>query len=121
MNEVDQLIRFWEGRSEEPLVLATLVRANGSSYRRPGARMLISDDGAFAGSLSPGCIEDEVVARAREVLERGEPQLISFDTRRRFGCSGSIEIFLERAPQDFLRDLDRQLSARRSWVTPRWQ
>jgi len=76
--------------------------------------MLISNDGAFAGSLSPGCIEDEVVARAREVLERGEPQLISFDTRRRFGCSGSIEIFLERAPQGLLRVLRRQLSARRS-------
>lgn len=99
---------------EEPLVLATLVRANGSSYRRPGARMLISGDGAFAGSLSAGCIEDEVVAYAHDVLERGEPQLISFDTRRRFGCSGSIEIFVERAPRNLWRDLREHLAARRS-------
>ena len=76
--------------------------------------MLISASGAFAGSLSAGCIEEEVIARAREVLEHGEPQLISFDTRRRFGCSGSIEIFLEPALSDLLRDLGEQLSARKS-------
>jgi xanthine/CO dehydrogenase XdhC/CoxF family maturation factor len=114
VNEIHQLIRFWEGRSDERLVLATLVRVRGSSYRRPGARMLISSDGAFAGSLSAGCIEDEVVACALEVLKFGKPRLISFDTRRRFGCNGSVEIFIEPAATDLLRGLRAQLSARRS-------
>ena len=114
MNEVHKLILFWEQRSNEPLALATLVRARGSSYRRPGARMLISRDGVSAGLLSAGCIEEEVIARARDLLERGQPQLIAFDTRRRFGCSGSIEIFIERAPQQLLDDLRRHLQARRS-------
>ena len=114
MNEVHELIQFWERRSNEPLALATLVRARGSSYRRPGARMLISRDGAFAGSLSAGCIEEEVVARARDVLERGQPQLIAFDTRRRFGCSGSIEIFIEQVSADLLRELRDHLQTRKS-------
>jgi xanthine/CO dehydrogenase XdhC/CoxF family maturation factor len=76
--------------------------------------MLISRDGAFAGSLSAGCIEEEVIARTRHVLEGGQPQLIVFDTRRRFGCSGSIEIFIERASQHLLHDLRRHLQTRRS-------
>lgn len=76
--------------------------------------MLISRDGAFAGSLSAGCLEEEVVARAFRVLHDDEPELILFDTRRRFGCRGSIEIFLERAPHDLLRDLRDHLRNRES-------
>jgi xanthine dehydrogenase accessory factor len=112
VNEVYELIRFWERRDEEPLALATLVRARGSSYRRPGARMLISRDGTSAGSLSAGCIEDEVIACAREVLASGEPRLMSFDTRRRFGCNGSIDIFVERAPDEVLRAIRQNFHVR---------
>ena len=114
MNKIRLFIQFWEEQCHELLALATLVRVKGSSYRRPGARMLISRDGTFVGSLSAGCIEEEVIARAREVLESGEPQLMSFDTRRRFGCSGSIEILIEPAPQDLLCVLREQLFARKS-------
>jgi xanthine/CO dehydrogenase XdhC/CoxF family maturation factor len=114
VNEIHELVQFWERRSNDLLALATLVRTRGSSYRRPGARMLISRDGAFAGSLSAGCIEEEVIARARHVLEGGQPQLIVFDTRRRFGCSGSIEILIERASQHLLHDLRRYLQTRRN-------
>ena len=114
MNEIQELLHFWEQRPNEPLALATLVRVRGSSYRRPGARMLISRDGASAGSLSAGCIEEDVIARARHVLDNSESELILFDTRRRFGCSGSIEIFLEQAPHDLLRDLRDHLRNRKS-------
>ena len=76
--------------------------------------MLISRDGALAGSLSAGCIEEEVAEFAREVLDRREPRLISFDTRRRFGCSGSIEIFLEPAPPNLFCHLRECLAARRT-------
>jgi xanthine dehydrogenase accessory factor len=114
VKEIREIIRFWEAHCDEPLALATLVRARGSSYRRPGARMLISHDGASAGSLSAGCIEDEVIVSAREVLESGEPRLMSFDTRRRFGCNGSIEIFVEAAPENVLRVLHNCLRTRSS-------
>jgi xanthine dehydrogenase accessory factor len=112
MNEVSEIIRFWEHRKDRPMALATLVRVRGSSYRRPGARMLISSDGTSAGSLSAGCIEEEVIAAGCEVMRTREPQLMSFDTRRRFGCNGSIEVFVECAPRDLLIALSENLSAR---------
>jgi xanthine dehydrogenase accessory factor len=114
VKEIREIIRFWEAHRDEPLALATLVRAHGSSYRRPGARMLISNNGESAGSLSAGCIEEEVIACAREVIRDRKLRLISFDTRRRFGCNGSIEIFVEPAPDDVLLVLRHCLHARRS-------
>ena len=96
--------------------LATLVRMEGSSYRRPGARMLICADGRTIGSLSAGCLEEEVSLRARNVIETSEPALMSFDTRRRFGCAGKIDIFIERVSEKFFVDLARCFGERRSGV-----
>jgi len=78
--------------------------------------MLIWPDGKTIGSLSAGCLEEEVVLRAREVLETGETALMSFDTRRRFGCAGRIDIFIERAREKFFVDLAEKLDARRSCI-----
>ena len=98
----------------ETFALATLVAARGSSYRRPGARMLICGDGITAGSLSGGCLEEEVVRRAQDTMRDGTPALMSFDTRLRFGCNGSIDIFVEPARDDFLSQLAANFSERRS-------
>ncbi len=95
MKELAEILRLSQEKRGQSFALATLVRATGSSYRRPGARMLIAGDGTLAGSLSAGCLEEEVALAAREVLQSGAAKLLSFDTRRRFGCHGSIEIFLE--------------------------
>src|SRR4051812_29189693 len=113
MKEIKDILRLYELRRDEPLALATLVAARGSSYRRPGARMLICDDGTTAGSLSGGCLEEEVVRCAVAVIRDGEPVLMNFDTRRRFGCNGSIDIFVERARLDFLDRLAADFSERR--------
>jgi len=93
--------------------LATLVRAEGSSYRRPGARLLISGDGRTVGSLSGGCIEEEIAARATDVIKSGEPVVVEFDTRRRFGCHGKIYVLIERIGRAFLEQLRDELGARR--------
>lgn len=114
MREIRDLLRLSESHRGEPLALATLVTARGSSYRRPGARMLICPDGTAAGSLSGGCLEEEVVRRAAQVLRTGEPALMTFDTRLRFGCNGSIDIFVEAVREDFLRQLATNFSERRS-------
>ncbi len=114
MKEMRDLIRFWEHHRDESFALATLVRAQGSSYRRPGARMLIRASGESAGSVSAGCIEDEVIVAAQEVLRAGNAKLLSFDTRRRFGCSGSIEIFVEPVADQLLLELRARFHARQS-------
>src|SRR5256885_7561997 len=114
MKEIKDILRLYERHRGESLALATLVAARGSSYRRPGARMLICGDGTTAGSLSGGCLEEEVVRRAQDTMRDGTPALMSFDTRLRFGCNGSIDIFVEPARDDFLSQLAANFSERRS-------
>src|SRR5947199_10018403 len=119
MKDVYDILREWKKRSGEKcqsgsdFALATLVRAKGSTYRRPGARMLICNDGKTVGSLSAGCLEEEVALRARQVLLTGEPALMSFDTRKRFGCAGKIDIFIECAAENFFVNLAENLDDRR--------
>jgi xanthine dehydrogenase accessory factor len=117
MKEIVDIIREWERRRGQPLALATLVRAQGSSYRRPGARMLICSDGTTAGSLSGGCLEEEVAHRAFDVLRTGVSSLMSFDTRLRFGCNGTIEIFVEAMRESFLAEVAVHVSERRGCRT----
>jgi xanthine dehydrogenase accessory factor len=113
MKEIVEILREWERRRCQPLALATLVRAQGSSYRRPGARMLICSDGTTAGSLSGGCLEEEVARRAFDVLRTGVPSLMSFDTRLRFGCNGTIEILVEALREGFLAEVAAHVGERR--------
>jgi xanthine/CO dehydrogenase XdhC/CoxF family maturation factor len=74
--------------------------------------MLICKDGTTVGSVSAGCLEAEVAECAREVFRTGKSIVVSFDTRRRFGCAGRIEIFIERVDQTFFGDLVENLQAR---------
>lgn len=114
MKELVDILRVWEQHRGETLALATLVRARGSSYRRPGARMLVCGDGTTVGSLSGGCLEEDVAAGAREVLQSGRAILMSFDTRMRFGCNGAIEILVERLDHPFLPQLSDAFRERRA-------
>ncbi|MDB6155872.1 MAG: pucA [Chthoniobacteraceae bacterium] len=113
MREIGDIVREFERRRGEPLALATLVQTRGSSYRRPGARMLITREGKAIGSLSGGCLEEEVVGQAREVLRTGTPALMEFDTRRRFGCNGALKILVERVSDRFFHTLAQYFHARR--------
>ncbi|HKP93983.1 MAG TPA: XdhC family protein [Chthoniobacterales bacterium] len=114
MKEIRDILRSFELHRAEPLALATLVATRGSSYRRPGARMLICCDGTTAGSLSGGCLEDEVARRGLQVMRDGTPILMNFDTTLRFGCHGSIDVFVEPVRPEFLAQLAANFSERRS-------
>jgi len=113
LKDIYDILKEWKKRRVGKFALATLVRAQGSTYRRPGARMLVCADGEMIGSLSAGCLEQDVVARGLEILNTGQPAIMSFDTRKRFGCAGKIDIFIEPAPENFLVDLAENLKARR--------
>lgn len=114
MKEIKDIVRLYELHRGELFALATLVASRGSSYRRPGARMLICADGNTAGSLSGGCLEEEVGRRAQEVMRDGTPALMSFDTRLRFGCNGSIDVIVERVREGLLSELAANFRERRS-------
>ena len=76
--------------------------------------MLVTSNGETAGALSAGCIEEEVAKHAGDVIASGKPKLVSFDTRRRFGCSGSIEIFIERLDDGVILALKEKIAARQT-------
>ena len=76
--------------------------------------MLVCADGTTVGSLSGGCLEEEVARRAFEVMGTGAPSLMSFDTRLRFGCHGSIDVFVEAARESFLAEMAAHFTERRS-------
>jgi xanthine/CO dehydrogenase XdhC/CoxF family maturation factor len=86
-------------------VLATLVTAEGSSYRRPGARMLVCK-GIRTGSISGGCLEEDLVARAARVAASGDAELATYDTSAEddllwgvgMGCHGVVRILIEPVP-----------------------
>lgn len=91
-------------REQAPLVLATIVNTIGSTYRKPGAQMLIAGDGRSAGLLSGGCLESDLFERARSVLNTGRAALVDYDSRGSddpiwglgLGCEGAMRILLTR-------------------------
>ncbi len=84
--------------------LATLVRVEGSSYRIPGARLLIAHDGSYAGSISGGCLEAEIVRKAQWLVRGGavvERYSTLFDDTAEIpyglGCGGTVDVLIEPA------------------------
>jgi xanthine dehydrogenase accessory factor len=90
--------------SDEPLVLATVIRTGGSTYAKPGAQMLIARDGEYAGLLSGGCLEGDLREHARTVIDSGDARIVSYDLRSKddqlfglgAGCEGAMDILLTR-------------------------
>lgn len=91
---------------ETPSVLATLVTVEGSSYRRRGARMLVAKGRPRVGSISGGCLEEDLLERAVHVAATGRPELVRYDTAAEndqiwgvgMGCHGVVQILLEALP-----------------------
>lgn len=83
--------------------LATVVKVHGSSYRSPGARMVITEDGKWAGSISGGCLEGDALRKARQVMDSRTPLTVTYDTREEsnqnlgigLGCNGVIDVLIE--------------------------
>jgi len=86
-------------------VLATVVATAGSTYRKPGARMLIMADGSYLGLISGGCLEADLKLHAQQVLDSGSARSIEYDMRGPddvlfgigAGCEGAMRILLEPA------------------------
>ena len=87
------------------MALATIVAVRGSTYRRPGARLLVPEEGAPIGNISGGCLEGDVADMARLVMEEGRARLAGWDLTADddavwglgLGCNGAIEVFIEPA------------------------
>lgn len=106
MNEVRALINAFEEANErgERCALAMVVSVEGSSYRRPGARMLVCEGGATTGTISAGCLEGDVIEHAKRVIRRGAVKLVEYDTASTsdemawglgLGCNGIVRVLIE--------------------------
>ncbi|HEX2917811.1 MAG TPA: XdhC family protein [Edaphobacter sp.] len=100
MVERRRIVDLWQRGGAR--VLSTLIRVEGSSYRRPGARLLVADSGEYAGTISGGCLESEVVRKAIWKVRDGavvERYSTLFDDTDEvpfgLGCGGVVDLLLE--------------------------
>lgn len=108
MTELARILAALAQHPGQPAALATLVHVEGSSYRRPGARLLLLGNGVRIGSISGGCLEEDILERARRVLSTGRPETAQYDTTSEndlvwgvgLGCQGVVRIFLEKIPAE---------------------
>ncbi len=112
-----ELAAFYRASHASRVVLVTLVVKEGSSYRQPGARMLVRADGASCGTVSAGCLEDEIIRATSSVHLDGRARLLTIDTRPHYGCPGKITLLLEAIEPAYGCELfdfiAQQLEARR--------
>ncbi len=127
MSDFNKVLELWRAASavDEDYVLASIVRVDGSSYRKPGARMLLSQGGRRAGTISGGCLEAEVIKQAWW-LTRSGPVVKAYSTSFEMddavegivpyglGCGGTVHLLLERrATADvFMHELEQAFTER---------
>src|SRR5690349_22278176 len=105
MKEIAEIINAYDKAKSEgkKTALVTLVHVDGSSYRRPGARMLVTDDGELTGAISGGCLEGDALYKAMAVLLKQQSKLVTYDTSDeedatigiQLGCAGIIQVLFE--------------------------
>lgn len=105
MKEILDVIRAFDEaqRLGRQTALATVVHVDGSSYRRPGARMLVDDTGQLTGAISGGCLEGDALRKAMLVLTQQKSKLVTYDTMDEddakfgvgLGCNGIIQVLIE--------------------------
>jgi len=98
MKELKEIVKAYDAaiQSGKGVALASVVHLEGSSYRRPGARMLVSDEGELTGAISGGCLEGDALRKAMFALSQQRSRLVSYDTSDeddmtigiQLGCAG---------------------------------
>ncbi|MDQ6901447.1 MAG: XdhC family protein [Bacteroidota bacterium] len=105
MKEIREIIKAYDAATKagKKSALAAVVHLNGSSYRRPGARMLVTDEGELTGAISGGCLEGDALRKAMLVLSQQKSRLVTYDTNDeddatigvQLGCAGIIQVLFE--------------------------
>ncbi len=124
MKELQAIIEAFEQTEKEGTIaaLATVIEVRGSTYRRPGARMLMTQNGYRVGSISGGCLEEDVFEQAQAVMASGKPIVVQYDTTSPddivwglgLGCNGLVRVLIELLtphqlnPVSFLAECFRQ-------------
>jgi xanthine/CO dehydrogenase XdhC/CoxF family maturation factor len=103
-NRLNQLLKQWQSSKDtQKWVLATIIETDGSSYRKPGAMMMINDLGQYHGLLSGGCLESDIMLQARRCWDSKLNRIVEYDMREEedlawklgIGCGGMVRILLQ--------------------------
>jgi len=105
MNEIKSIVDAYQQAKKDGkrAALATVVKVDGSSYRRPGARMLVTEDGQITGAISGGCLEGDALKKALFAMSEGRNKLVTYDSTDeddlkfgvQLGCNGIVYILFE--------------------------
>lgn len=105
MKEIRDIVKAYEAAAAagKRTALATVVHVEGSSYRRPGARMLVTEDGQLTGAISGGCLEGDALKKAQLAIFQQKNKLVTYDTTDeddiqfgvQLGCNGVVHILFE--------------------------
>jgi xanthine dehydrogenase accessory factor len=130
VKEIRDIIHSFEtaNKAGKRTALATVVHVEGSSYRRPGARMLVTEEGQLTGAISGGCLEGDALRRALLAIHQHQKKLVTYDTTDeddfqfgvQLGCNGIVHILFEpidpKEPGNPIQLLERVLEKRRHAV-----
>ncbi len=108
-----ETIRIWQQLGKKA-VFVSVVALEGSSYRRPGVRMIISENGDSVGAVSGGCVEKEIERQAQTVFQTGKAKIMAYDGRLRIGCEGVIHLLIEPVflSEELLIDFETEVEQR---------
>jgi xanthine dehydrogenase accessory factor len=103
MNDFYRILKKMKEKDNNKFALATIIGVDGSAYRHPGAKMLIAEDDSQYGTISAGCLEEDLTYHAQEVISNRQPKTLTYDLRSEddlswgqgAGCNGSIKIYVE--------------------------
>ncbi|GAB2682387.1 XdhC family protein [Aliiglaciecola aliphaticivorans] len=108
-NAFSSILNIWYPKKDEcKWVLATIFETQGSSYRKPGAHMLINDVGQYFGLLSGGCLESDIMLQARRCWDNDQGRIVEYDMTEEqdlawqlgIGCGGLVRILLQPISED---------------------
>ncbi|KGO85524.1 alanine dehydrogenase [Flavobacterium rivuli WB 3.3-2 = DSM 21788] len=125
MKEISDILKSYKAATitGKKTALATVVKVEGSSYRQPGARMLVTEDGHLTGAISGGCLEGDALRKALLAINQQQNKLITYDTSNeddvefgvQLGCNGIVHILFEyidealvNNPIQLLQQLERE-------------
>lgn len=116
-----ETLKDWQ-KTGKKAVFVSVVDLDGSSYRRPGVRMLISEDGEYVGAVSGGCVESEIERQAQSVFRSNKAKVITYDGRYRIGCEGVILVLIEPVylSNELFDDFEKQLESREPFKIDSW-